>query len=122
MLEETTARGTQLFEHIKKYIHNRLEYVQLSIAEKISLIISNYIALLLCLLLTLVSLTLFGMALAFMLAEITGKYYWGFLIVTIIYLLGVLGLWKMRKKWIQMPVLNYLLVEILNKKENEKDS
>jgi hypothetical protein len=122
MLEETTARGSQLIEHIKQYIHNRIEYVQLSIAEKISLIISNYIALLLCLLLTLVSLTLFGMALAFVFAEITGKYYWGFLIVTIIYLLGVLSLWKMRKKWIQMPVLNYLLVEILNKKENEKDS
>ena len=122
MLEETTAKGSQLIEHIKQYIHNRIEYVQLSIAEKISLIISNYIALLLCLLLTLVSLTLFGMALAFVFAEITGKYYWGFLIVTIIYLLGVLSLWKMRKKWIQMPVLNYLLVEILNKKENEKDS
>jgi hypothetical protein len=122
MLEETTASWSKLVEHVKQYIHNRLEYVQLSIAEKISFIISNYIALLLCVLLTLVSLTLFGMALAFLFAELTGKYYWGFLIVTIIYLLGVVSLWKMRKKWIQMPVLNYLLVEILNKKENEKDS
>lgn len=122
MLEDSTAKWNQLFEHVKKYIHNRIEYVQLSIAEKASVLISMYIAILLCLVLTLVSISLIGMALAFALAEMTGKYYWGFLLAGVIFLLGVAGLWKMRKKWIQIPVVNFLLAKILNNTKDEENS
>ncbi len=105
--------------HIKKYVDNRIEYTKLNIAEKSSIVLSILLSGLLLIILFLLFIIFSGISLAFYLSEVTGKIYWGFLIVGAMYLAIGLIVWLFKKPLLQLPIMNSILNQIFNKQDHE---
>jgi hypothetical protein len=115
----TFEKIEDLSVHIKRYVDNRIEYTKLNVAEKVSEVLGNLISGSLLFLLFLLFLVFSGVAFAFYLSEVTGKFYWGFLIVGSIYLAIGLIVWLFKKPLLQHPIMNSILNQIFNKQDHE---
>jgi len=119
-MEKVFDKTEELAGNIKEYFNNRIDAMKLSAAEKTSAVIANLAAGFMAVFVFLLFIIFGGITLSFGLGEWIGKIWMGFLIVTCIYLfLGVI-IWKLRKRIIQLPVMNALL-EQLFKVDNEQD-
>jgi hypothetical protein len=119
-MEKTFAKVEELAGNIKEYINIRIDAVKLSAAEKIAALVSNLAAGSIAIFVFLLFLVFSGIALSFGLGEWIGKTWAGFLIVAFAYLLFGIIIWKLRRKIIQLPVMN-ALIEQLFKADDEKN-
>ena len=120
-MENTFAKVEELADHVKEYINNRIASMKLSVAEKISAVLSNIIALLIVLTVFVFFIVFSGIALAFLFAKLTGEYYWGFLIVAGIYGLTGILVWTLKEKIIRLPIMNAILQQLFKEENDEQD-
>jgi predicted transporter len=120
-MEKAFARAEELAGHVKEYVNNRLRSVKLSAAEKISKVAANLIALTITMVIMLFFTVFASIALAFVLAEWTGKLYWGFLIVAGLYLLLAAIIWVAKERLLQLPIMNSLLQQFYSEEEEEEN-
>lgn len=116
---DTFEKIEELSAHIRRYVDNRIEYTKLNIAEKVAEVLGSLLSGTLLIVFFLFFLIFSGIALALYLSEITGKIYWGFLIVASIYLAIGLIVWLFKKPFLQNPIMNSILNQIFNKKDHE---
>ena len=119
-MEDSFAKVEDLAVHIKEYMNNRIESVKLSAAEKSSKMLANLIAMAAVLLVFLFVIVFASIALAYALAKLTGELYWGFLIVSGIYLLLGSLIWLLKEKILRFPIMNAMLHQLF--KEDETDN
>jgi energy-coupling factor transporter transmembrane protein EcfT len=119
-MEKTFARVEELADHVKEYVNNRIASVKLSVAEKTSAVLSNIIAMIIVLTVFVFFIVFAGIALGFVFAKLTGEYYWGFLIVSGIYLLIGLLVWTLKEKLIRLPIMNAILQQLFKEEENDE--
>lgn len=106
---------------ITQYIDLRLDYLKLEGIDVFSNISSKIITIVFGLFFGIIFITFLLFALAFFLGEILGANYWGFLIVSGIFLLLALLFFLLRKIILQNPLVNALTTSLFQKKiENEK--
>ncbi len=115
ILKETGAKIEELVGHAKEYIQNRIDITKLEIAESISILISTLFSALFFISILFISIIFFGISIAFIFSNLTGEYYWGFMITGGLYFLVGLFFWKARKKIIQTPIMNLLIKKLFNK-------
>ena len=118
-MEDSFAKVEDLAVHIKEYLNNRIESVKLSAAEKSSKMLANLIAISAVLLVFLFVIVFASIALAYVLAKLTGELYWGFLIVAGIYLLLGSLIWLLKEKILRFPIMNAMLHQLF--KDDETD-
>lgn len=118
-MENTFTKAEELAGNIKAYINNRVNAAKLSIAEKTSALIANLAAGALAVFVFLLFVIFGGISLSFGLAEWIGKTWAGFLIVAFFYLLLGIIVWKLRKRIIQLPVMNALIQQLFEKDHEE---
>lgn len=107
--------------HIKKYVTNRISLAKIIIAEKSSKVISNLIVFFILTLLFFSALLFASISLGFYLSELTGKYYWGFLIVAGIYFILGVFIRLFKERLIHFPIMNNILQQILKEEEEEEN-
>ena len=107
--------------HIKKYVTNRISLAKIIIAEKRSKVISNLIVFFILTLLFFSALLFASISLGFYLSELTGKYYWGFLIVAGIYFILGVFIRLFKERLIHFPIMNNILQQILKEEEEEEN-
>lgn len=95
--------------------------MKLSVAEKISAVLSNIIALLIVLTVFVFSLYSQVLHRLFVFAKLTGEYYWGFLIVAGIYGLTGILVWTLKEKIIRLPIMNAILQQLFKEENDEQD-
>ncbi|HVZ56345.1 MAG TPA: phage holin family protein [Chitinophagaceae bacterium] len=118
-MQDSFAKVEELAAHIKEYIHIRIAAVKLSTAEKTSKIIANLLAVVIVVVIFLFFLLFLSLAAAYALAKWTGAFYWGFLLVAVLYLVAGIVVWKMRERILRFPILNALLQQFFNEESHE---
>lgn len=111
-MDNSIEKIEQLFNHFKEYLTNQVKIIKIEIAEKISTIVSTIISLFWVSLFIVLFVIFAGVALALFLGKLTGSNYIGFLIVSGVYLLLAIILWKGKNRFIKIPVMNFLLRQL----------
>lgn len=120
-MKETFSKVEELAGHVKEYLNNRVTSVKLSAAEKSSKLLSQLIAFTIVFIVFIIFIIFAGIALAYFLSKLTGEYYWGFSIVSALFLLLVWITWKAKEKLIRLPIMNAILNQLFKEEEtNEK--
>lgn len=114
-------RIEQLIAQMKEYVNVRIELIKLQTAASTSKLLSNLAALLI----TGFILTLFicfaGIAASLAISAWLGPLYSGFLIVSIIFLILAIIVWKKREKLLRIPIMNSILRQLSSEHaENKK--
>jgi hypothetical protein len=119
-MKDTFEKVEGLADHVKEYINTRVELTKLRIAEKVSLVIGDLIAIAIVILLFLLMVIFGSIAGAWALSDWLGKPYAGFLIVAGFYLLLGIIVWIARGRFIRFPVMN-AIIKLLHKKDDDDD-
>ena len=121
MLQEEFKKAEDLAMHLKAYVQIEIELFKLTIAEKLSKIIANFLAAMVVMGVLLLFILFVSLALAFLIGEWLGKMSAGFFIVSILYLLiGVIS-WYAREKLIRIPILNAILSQLFTNDPFEEE-
>ena len=121
MLQEEFKKAEDLAMHLKAYVQIEIELFKLTIAEKLSKIIANFLAAMVVIGVLLLFILFVSIALAFLIGEWLEKMSAGFFIVSILYLLiGVIS-WYAREKLIRIPILNTILSQLFTNDRIEKE-
>ena len=119
-MKDTLEKVEGLTDHVKEYINTRVELTKLRIAEKVSLVIGDLIAIAIVILLFLLMVIFGSVAGAWALSDWLGKPYAGFLIVAGFYLLLGIIVWIARGRFIRYPVMN-AIIKLLHKKDDDDE-
>lgn len=110
-----------LVKEVKRYIELQGQYLKLDVVEKLTILLSTLILILILTVLSMMALFYFSFMLVYALAPLTGSLISAYAIIgAVILLLGIL-IYQMRKKWIFKPIVNFLSKLFLeDSSENEK--
>ncbi len=120
-MEEFVNKAEDLVGHIKEYVEVRVEEVKLEVADKSSRVMANVIARLVIFLIIWFFILLASMAIAFLLGQLWGKVWLGFLVVSVFYLLLSWLIWLGRDKWLRIPIMNGMLRQLTKKDDEDED-
>lgn len=118
-MENTFARVEELAGNIKDYINARIDAMKVTVAEKTAAVIANLAAGTFAVFVFLLFIIFSGIAVSFGLGEWIGKTWAGFLIVAFVYLLLGIITWKLRRRIIQLPVMNALIKQLFENDDEE---
>ena len=97
-----------LVKEIKKYIGLQGEYLRLDVVEKLTVLLSTLILILVLTLLGLMAVFYFSFMLVYALVPIVGSIIGSYAIIGGVILLLALLVYRMRKQWIFQPIVNFL--------------
>jgi len=116
-MENSFEKFDDIIKHIKEYVNNSISLLKIELAEKISGIISNIIALFFVIIIFLLVLIFFSISLALLLGKITGENFWGFLIVSGLYFIIGILLWRGKERIIRIPIMNSILRQLFKEED-----
>ena len=122
MLQEEFKKVEELALHIKAYIQTEIELIKLLFAEKLSKILSNFLAIMVLIWLLLIGILFASLSLAFFIGERFGKMSTGFIIVSLIYLLLAVLIWYLRERIIRIPILNGILSQLFDSEKKSEEN
>jgi hypothetical protein len=122
MLQEEFRKAEELAIHIKEYIQTEIELIKLNFAEKLSKILSNFLAIIILIWVLLLSILFASISLAFFIGEKIGKMSVGFFIVSLIYLLIAMVSWYLRERFIRIPILNGILRQLFDHENKAEEN
>lgn len=109
-----------VLKEAKLYIETRKDLMKLRTAESVSATAGNVISYAVVGVIGLFTLMLFSITLALGLGWALDNNFWGFLIVTLIYVVAGVTVWFNREAIFRLPVLKALLDKMFSKKEEVK--
>jgi hypothetical protein len=118
-MESFLSASSSLFCHVGEYLNIQSESIKLNVAEKTANLFSKLLFAFAFILLFGVFLIFFGTAFACLIADFTGKYYIGFVIVALIFLLACVILWIFRNRFMRLMVMNAVLDQLINETNND---
>ena len=96
-----------------EYIETRLNLFKLKLVDKTSDIASSVVSILPLLLIFILVFFLLNIGIALLIGDFVGRASWGFLILTAIYIIAGLVLYKSRNKLLKVPFANLLIRKFL---------
>lgn len=118
-METTFEKAEELTKNLKDYLDNRIEAIKFGTAEKTSSLIANLLAGIIVIVVFLFFLIFVSISLAFLLVDLTGKFWLGFLIIGAFYLLLGLIVWLGRVKIIRLPIMNSIIQQLIISDDGE---
>lgn len=120
-MSEDFKKVETLVDQFKEYVNTRLSQAKLSVAEKISKVVSGVIVVLMAALVFFLFLVLLSIAGAIAIGQWVGSGWLGFVIVSgLVLLLGFL-LWLARERLLRIPFMNTLIEALFEKDEYEEN-
>lgn len=110
----------ELSDHVKEYIETRLSLLKLTMAEKISKVVSVLIAGALIFFIFFFFFVFVSLAVAYCIGVWLGHTWLGFLIVAFVYFLFGFIILVNKEKLIRIPVMNAIIRQLFS--EDEKDN
>lgn len=98
----------QLFSDFKKYLELQKKYTQLEVAEKLTILLSTLILILLVVILGLVALFYISFTLAYILAPVVGGLMVSFAMISCFHILLIILIVAFRKKMIINPMARFI--------------
>ena len=105
----------QLFEEVKKYVELQRDYIKLDIVEKLTVLLSTLILVLIMLILGMIALFYLSFSLAYVLEPYVGGLTLSYAIISACIILLILLVAFNRKRFIERPLVHFLVNLFLNK-------
>lgn len=110
-----------LFKEVRKYIELQGQYVKLDLVEKLTILLSTLILILLLAILCMMALFYFSFMLVYTLAPLVGSLIGGYAVIGGIILLLAFVIYRFRKDLIFQPMVNFLSRLFLDEQNNNKE-
>ena len=110
-----------LVDQFREYVNTRLSQAKLSVAEKISKVVSGVIVMLMAALVFFLFLVLLSVAGAIAIGQWVGSMWLGFVIMAGLVLVIGLLLWLARDRLLRIPFMNTLIEALFEKDNDEED-
>lgn len=112
--DENLDRFDQLFAEVKNHVKLQVEYAQVALAEKLTILISAFITILLLALIGFVVLIFLTFTLAYALESVLGSLMASFGLMAFVNVLLMLFVWLNRQRLIVEPLARFLSKLFLN--------
>lgn len=121
-MDNLTTNIELLYEKAKDYAEINVELIKMHAIDKTADVVSSIMSRLVLL----VSFTMFllfvNISLSLYLGELLGETYWGFLIVSGVYLLITIIVSASRNKFIKVPITNLVIAKLLQTKSKSNNT
>lgn len=118
-MERIFAKTEELVDDVKEYVDVKVETAKLAIAEKTSLVVANAAAGVAVLVAFIFFTILLVTGLSLLIGQWIGKPWAGFLIMSAVCLIKAIVIWSLRKRIIQIPVMNALIKQLFSNTDEE---
>jgi hypothetical protein len=105
---------------IKEYINVRIEIIKLQTAASTSKVLSNLVAMLMVSFIMMLFLCFAGIAASLAISAWLGPLYSGFLIMSVLFLIAAIIVWKKRESLLRIPIMNSILRQLSSSDEDNK--
>jgi len=105
---EPVENFQQLYDDIKKYVELQTDYLKVEFVEKLTILLSTLLIIMLVFVLAIAALFYLSFSLAYLLQPLVGGLTISFCIVSVLYVLLILVLFVYRKKLIINPIVRLL--------------
>lgn len=106
--DKSIENAQRLFAEFRKYLELQKEYVRLETTEKLSILLSTLVLVLLLVGIGLVVLFHLSFAAAYLLVPLVGSLSGSFALIAAFHVLVMVLLYAFRKKWIVTPTVRFL--------------
>ena len=103
-----------LIDKLKNYVETRIDLAKLKGINKASTILTLLISKVFIIIIAIFFILLASIGLALWLGDLLGKYYYGFFIVSGLYLIAGILVHVFRKSWLRPPIGNMLIKNLLD--------
>ena len=110
-----------LVKEIKKYIELQGQYIKLDIVEKLTVLLSTLILILILIVLGMMALFYFSFMLVYALEPVVGSLSGAYAVIGGVILLLGAAVYRMRKQWIFRPIVNFLAKLFLEDTTEKKE-
>ena len=114
-MENNTSTIEILFERVEDYIRTTIDLVKLNAVDKTADVLSSLLSRLTVSIVFVMFGFLVNIGLSFWIGELVGKIYYGFFIVSSIYLVLAIVLYIVKDKVLKMPISNFIIAKMLKK-------
>src|ERR1044071_6662520 len=104
-----------LFGNSSEYVETRINLLKLKAVDKSSDVVSNILAFIPIVVIFVLVFFFLNIGIALLIGDLLGKAYWGFFILTAIYIITGFVLYSRKDKWIKVPFANMLIRKFLKK-------
>ena len=118
-MERIFAKTEELVDDMKEYVDVKVETAKLAIAEKTSLVVANAAAGVAVVIAFIFFTMLLVTGLSLLIGQWIGKPWAGFLIMAAVCLIKAIVIWSVRKRIIQIPVMNALIKQLFSNTDEE---
>lgn len=108
-----TSSIHRIIAGLKRYLGLQREYVMLSFAEKLTVLLTALVVGGIIMMILLLSVVFFSLALSRWISDLTGSEALGYLVVAVLYLLGCVMVYANRRRWIANPIAGFLAEVLL---------
>lgn len=119
-MENSTIQ--KLISSIKRYLNLQRDFMMLSLAEKLTLVLSTLMVFCVLILLMLLILIFISMAASNLLETIVGSAAWANAIIALFYIIVAIIVYSNRNKWVANRVANLIASILLDDEANNKRS
>jgi hypothetical protein len=95
------------------YVETRVKLAKLKLVDKTSNVASSLLSFIPLVIIFLIVFILLNIGIALLIGDLLGKAYWGFLILSALYIITGLVLYNQRDKWVKVPFANMLIRKFL---------
>lgn len=113
VMENQSTPVESLVDSVKDYVETRLDLLRLKAIDKSSSFLSLLISMLVIILIGFISIMLFSVGIALLLGDLLGNSYYGFFIVTVLYIITGLVLYSSREKVLKTPIANSMINKLM---------
>ena len=120
-MDRTDGLVSKLFSSLKTYLGLQKEYAMLELTEKLSRLLTALILGAILFVMGIFAVFFLALALSSLLTTLTGNAVVSYLIVTFLFLVACMVFYKMRHKWLAIPLTNFF-TNLLLKEHGEDES
>ena len=110
-----------LVDHVKEYVHVRVDEARLGLAERASGAIATLIAVGILAGILMIAFIFVFIAGALLVSYVLNDFILGFVLVAVFLVIVGLCIWWARQRLIRIPIMNIILDEMLKNKDHEKN-
>lgn len=112
-MENQSSPVESLIDRVKSYVETRIDLLRLKAIDKSSSFLSLLISMLVVILISFISVMLLSVGIALLLGDLLGKWYYGFFIVGVLYLIAGLVIYSLREKLLKKPIANSMIHKLM---------
>lgn len=117
-MENKVTTAEKLFDQFERYAKTNLEILELKTVAKSADVFSSLTAVLALIVVVTICFVVFSIGLSFYVGRYLPENYYGFFIISSIYLIISLLLYFNKNKWLKVPFKNLIIALLLNKEED----